>query len=195
MNCPKCHKTNTAGSRFCNWCGHELTDDRRIGIRWSLLLFAALIITAVSVFFSVWWIADHRIVKNVINLENETDHIHTNFQTRDEVTQAERGISNGPLEVKYPPVVVPVGNLVIKDITGKPLHRMVVPIVDAGWIALPMSLTIGGYSWRLWLDRNDGVSINGGVFRDFDKVGIWCRRAFIQTFKNRRWLFIQPVWY
>ena len=173
MNCPKCHKTNTAGSRFCNWCGHELTDDRRIGIRWSLLLFAAFIITAVSVFFSVWWIADHRIVKNVINLENETDHIDTNFQTRDEVTQAERGISNGPLEVKYPPVVVPVGNLVIKDITGKPLHRMVVPIVDAGWIALPMSLTIGGYSWRLWLDRNDGVSINGGVFRDFDKVGIW----------------------
>jgi clan AA aspartic protease (TIGR02281 family) len=173
MNCPNCHKTNTPGSRFCTWCGHELTDDRRIGSRRSLIVFAALMITGVSVFFSVWWITNHRIVKNVLNLGSETDRIDTNLETRGEAIKAEKSITLGLLGVKNPPVAVPVGTLTIKDITGKTLYRMVVPIVDAGWIALPMSRTIGGYRWNLSLDRNYGVSINGGVFRDFDEVGIW----------------------
>lgn len=136
-------------------------------------MFAALMITAVSALFIGWWMVHQRIPQNVVDLESLTDPIDTNFETQGEVIQTERDITTGPLDVKKPPVFVPAGILVIEDITGKPLHRMVVPIVDAGWIALPMLRTIGGYRWHLSLDRNDGVSIYGGVFLDFDKVGIW----------------------
>lgn len=136
-------------------------------------MFAALIITAVSVSFLGWWMNHHRIRQNTSDLESAIDRTDTNFETSGEVIQAKRGIAAAPLEVKNPSVLVPVGTLVIEDITGKTLHRVDVPIVDDGWIALPMSLTIGGYRWLLWLDGNDGVSINGGVYRDFDKVGIW----------------------
>jgi len=173
MNCPKCHTTNTAGSRFCNWCGHELIGDHRFAIRWSLIVFTALLITAVSISFIVWWMALHRITQNTVGLERAADCVDTDFETRGEAIQTKRGITIPPLEAKNPPVVVPVGTLVIEDITGKQVHHVVVPIVDAGWIALPMSQALGGYRWRLWLDGNGRVPINGGIFRDFDKIGIW----------------------
>ncbi len=173
MNCPKCKKTNTAGSRFCNWCGHELTGDRRIGIRWGLIVFTALMIAAAGVSFMVWWVAHHRIAQNAVDLERAPDRVDTDFETRGEAIQTKRGITIAPLAAKSLPMVVPVGTLVIEDITGKPLHRVVVPIVDAGWIALPMSRALGGYRWRLWLDGSGRVPIDGGMFRDFDRVGIW----------------------
>ena len=71
------------------------------------------------------------------------------------------------------PIVIPFGTLVIEDITGNLLHRAVVPVVDNGWIALPMPLSLGGYSWHLWIGDKKKAPIEGGLFRDFDTIGIW----------------------
>lgn len=136
-------------------------------------MFAVLMITAVGVPFIVWRVAYHRMAQNAVDTESASDRVDTHFETRGEGIQTKKDITIAPLAVNDPPVAVPIGTLVIEDITEKPLHRVVVPIVDAGWIALPMSRALGGYRWHLVLDGNGKVSINGGVFRDFDRIGIW----------------------
>ena len=172
MICPKCQTDNTADSRFCTWCGQKLTGARKGGIRWRWVVFAALMVAAVGMSSIAWWVAHRRITSIAADLKSVSDRPQTVFGRQEGAIESDRSIA-----AENSPVIIPVGTLVIEDITGNPLHRLDVPIVDGGWIAVPMTASLGGYRWHLWIDDSRMVPIEGGVFRDYDRVGIWHTRT------------------
>jgi len=68
---------------------------------------------------------------------------------------------------------IPVGTLVIEDIAGGLISESLTPVIDNGWIPFPLKLAKGGFRWRLELPEVGEISIVGGVFRDFDTIGLW----------------------
>ena len=176
MICPKCQTSNTADSRFCSWCGQPLHNKSISGFRWRIVVFAVLVITAVGMSLWAWRAAQHRIDSITADLESISGRTDNEFGPRGAARQSEESITIMPFAAEKRSLVIPIGTLVIEDLTGKQLHRVVVPILDTGWIALPMSLSLGGYHWHLWTDRSRNVSIEGGVFRDLDQIGLWQTR-------------------
>jgi len=68
---------------------------------------------------------------------------------------------------------IPVGTLVIEDIAGGLISESLTPVIDNWWIPFPLKLAKGGFRWRLELPEVGEISIVGGVFRDFDTIGLW----------------------
>ena len=173
MICPKCQTTNIIGSRYCNQCGHQLLDGQKNRTGWGAVFSAAVMITAVGVLLFAAWMAYQQLGSSAQDPRRVSDHTNGDFASRETAKPLKKTVPPVPQAKKRQPMVIAVGNLVIEDITGKPLRQMVVPIVDAGWIALPMHLSIGGQRWYLWVERSKQTTIEGGVFRDFDQIGIW----------------------
>ena len=142
MICPKCQTTNTVDSRFCNQCGANLRSDHFGGHRGRPVVFTSIIISAVCLVFLTLWVAHHRIDPIAKALEDIPDHTDDDFDSRETVSPSDRGIAAAPHTTENLPMVIPVGTLVLEDITGRSLHRAVVPIVDAGWVVLPMHLQV-----------------------------------------------------
>ena len=68
---------------------------------------------------------------------------------------------------------IPLGLVVIKDITGKVINEVQAPVVGGGWIALPKQVCLGGAEWVLKMGADTEVSIVGGIYNDDDKIGLW----------------------
>jgi len=68
---------------------------------------------------------------------------------------------------------IPVGLVVIKDITGKVINELPVPVVGGGWVALPKRICLGGAEWILKMGPDTEVSIVAGLYNDDDRVGLW----------------------
>ena len=171
--CRKCQTHNTIGSRYCSRCGQKLIVDRKRWHRQSLVVLALLVAAAVGLSYIAWRVAPHRFAFLAAVSKSLSDGSENNFDRRGDAIRLEESITIRPLAPDKSTVVVPIGTLVIEDITGKALHRLVVPIIDSGWIALPMPWSIAGYRWRLWIDSRTDAAIEGGVFQDADGVGIW----------------------
>jgi len=71
------------------------------------------------------------------------------------------------------PLIIPLGLVVIKDITGKIINEVQAPVVGGGWIALPKQVCLGGAEWVLKMGTDTEVSIVGGIYNDDDKIGLW----------------------
>jgi clan AA aspartic protease (TIGR02281 family) len=71
------------------------------------------------------------------------------------------------------PLKIPLGLVVIKDITGKIINEVQAPVVGGGWIALPKQVCLGGAEWVLKMGTDTEVSIVGGIYNDDDKIGLW----------------------
>jgi len=70
-------------------------------------------------------------------------------------------------------IKIPVGVVLIKDINGKIINEIPVPVVGGGWVALPMRACLGGSEWVLKMGPDLEVSILGGYYNEYDKVGLW----------------------
>jgi clan AA aspartic protease (TIGR02281 family) len=68
---------------------------------------------------------------------------------------------------------IPVGLVVIKDITGKVINELLVPVVGGGWVALPKRICLGGAEWILKMGPEIEISIVAGLYSDDDRVGLW----------------------
>ena len=68
---------------------------------------------------------------------------------------------------------IPVGTVVIKDITGKIITEVAAAVVGGGWIALPKQVCVGGADWTLKMGPELEVSIVGGIYSDYDRIGLW----------------------
>jgi clan AA aspartic protease (TIGR02281 family) len=71
------------------------------------------------------------------------------------------------------PIKIPLGLVVIKDITGKVINEISVPVVGGGWVALPKQVCLGGAEWVLKMEPDTEVSIVGGIYSDDDRIGLW----------------------
>ena len=65
------------------------------------------------------------------------------------------------------------GQVFIKDVTGKQLTQIPVAVIADGWVALPKSVCIGGYEWRLLLVSGKEFGVAGGIVDDLAPIGLW----------------------
>jgi clan AA aspartic protease (TIGR02281 family) len=63
--------------------------------------------------------------------------------------------------------------VVIKDISGKVINEVMAPVVGGGWVALPKRVCLGGSEWVLKMGPDLEVSIVGGIYKDYDRIGLW----------------------
>jgi hypothetical protein len=66
-----------------------------------------------------------------------------------------------------------MGLVVIKDITGKVINEITVPVVGGGWVALPKQACLGGAEWFLKMEPDTEMRIVGGIYSDTDRIGLW----------------------
>ena len=68
---------------------------------------------------------------------------------------------------------LPLGLLRIKDIAGNLISEISVPVVEGGWIAVPIRLCQGGSSWTLQMGPGVELDIEGGIINDTDQISLW----------------------
>lgn len=68
---------------------------------------------------------------------------------------------------------VPIGLVLIKDISGKIINEIPVVVIGGGWVALPTRACLGGSDWTLKMGPELEVTIVGGIYNEYDKISLW----------------------
>jgi clan AA aspartic protease (TIGR02281 family) len=171
--CPQCYTNNPEGSNFCLNCGISLRTFSAERKKWIWLLVSVFLFIAAMVYFH----------QRMFNLRR-SEVAHQPSSSEAQAPPKEKIKTETPPEEPPPPeneevsaasapLKIPLGLVVIKDITGKVINEVRAPVVGGGWIALPKQVCLGGAEWVLKIGRDTELSIVGGIFNDDDKIGLW----------------------
>ena len=172
--CPKCYTNNPEGSNFCLNCGFSLRKPSADRKKWMWLLVSVLLFIAAMFYF-------HLRLSNLRPPKAARQPVPSVAQAPPkEVTKTETPPREPPSPTKneevssaISPKKIPVGLVVIKDITGKVINEVPVPVVGGGWVALPKQVCLGGAEWVLKMEPDTEMSIVGGIYSDNDRIGLW----------------------
>jgi clan AA aspartic protease (TIGR02281 family) len=171
--CPKCYTNNPEGSNFCLNCGFSLRKSSSDRKKWMWLIVSALLFIAAMFYF-------HSRVSNLAPLKAVRQPVpsvaqsHPKGKTKTEVPPEEPPPpKNEEASSVSVAIKIPLGLVVIKDITGKVIKEVPVPVVGGGWVALPKQVCLGGAEWVLKMEPDTEVSIVGGIYSDYDRIGLW----------------------
>jgi len=172
--CPKCYTNNPEGSNFCLNCGFSLRKPSADRKKWMWLLVSVLLFIAAMFYF-------HLRLSNLRPPKAARQPVPSVAQAPPkEVTKTETPPRELPSPTKneevspaISPKKIPVGLVVIKDITGKVINEVPVPVVGGGWVALPKQVCLGGAEWVLRMEPDTEMSIVGGIYSDNDRIGLW----------------------
>jgi len=170
MNCPNCHSPVDERAQFCSQCGHEIKTSPRRRLPRTTVYFGMLVGLALMLsILALWQSQGYR--------ERPSDAIDfaAKRQTGDSPSTPGDGkiFASDRQKVQAGRMSIPVGTLVIEDIASGLISESMAPVMDNGWVPLPLELAKGGFRWRLEIRDVGETSIVGGVFRDFDTVGLW----------------------
>ena len=171
--CPQCYTNNPEGSNFCLNCGISLRSTSADRKKWMWLLVSVFLFIAAMVYF-------HHRMSNLRTPKVDPQPVSSMAQA----PPKEKTTTQAPKEEPPPPkseevsaasspLKIPLGVVVIKDITGKAINEISVPVVGGGWIALPKQACLGGAEWVLKMGSDTEVSIVGGIYSDDDRIGLW----------------------
>ena len=171
--CPKCYTNNPEGSNFCLNCGVSLRKSSSDRIKWMWLIVSVLLFIAAMFYF-------HLRLSNLRSPKTARQPVPSVAQ----VLPKEETKTSAPSRESPPPkneevlpatasTKIPVGLVVIKDITGKVINEVPVPVVGGGWVALPKQVCLGGAEWVLKMEPDTEMSIVGGIYNDNDRIGLW----------------------
>jgi len=169
--CPKCQTSNPEGSNFCLNCGLSLLRSQPNRANWIWLTVCVLIFAGMMVYFyqRLSKYESKRNIPQISQLSIPAPRKKSTVTVKEKVTvKKERKIQ--PVSEK---IKIPVGLVVIKDITGKVINEVPVPVLGGGWVALPKRLCLGGVEWTLRMGPDTEVSIVAGLYNDYDRVGLW----------------------
>jgi len=174
LTCPKCKTANPLESNFCLNCGSRLLVPSSSKFKWSWILFLLVCMAGVVVYFRL-----------------QTPEPQPQQKTPEKIFSTEKPAPR-PADPKSPPkeavplkkdeaialstpskTSIPVGVVLIKDINGKIINEIPVPVVGRGWVALPTRACLGGAEWILKVGSELEVSIRAGFYSEYDKVGLW----------------------
>ena len=134
--CPQCYTNNPEGSNFCLNCGISLRTSSAERKKWIWLLVSVLLFIAAMVYFH----------QRMFNLrQSKVEHQPASSEAQalpKEKTKVETLPEEPPppkneeVSVVSAPLKIPLGLVVIKDITGKVINEVQAPVVSGGWIAL-----------------------------------------------------------
>jgi clan AA aspartic protease (TIGR02281 family) len=172
--CPKCYTNNPEGSNFCLNCGFSLRKPSADRKKWMWLLVSVLLFIAAMFYF-------HLRLSNLRPPKAARQPVPSVAQAPPkEVTKTDTPAREPPSPTKneevspaISPKKIPVGLVVIKDITGKVINEVPVPVVGGGWVALPKQVCLGGAEWVLKMEPDTEMSIVGGIYSDNDRIGLW----------------------
>ena len=153
MICPKCHAPLERPANFCPNCGVSL---QRGGGR-ILALTAGLVLAIV---IGVYGYLKYRFPES-----GDKPYVAAEKQSLDTFSSGRAGDLNETAgetpgyETDSLPVTM--GDLTLKDITGRELGTYPVAIVSSGWFAFPIKFCIGGYAWQVALDGEGSLPVEG----------------------------------
>ena len=169
--CPKCQTSNPEGSNFCLNCGLSLLRSQPNRANWIWLTVCVLIFAGMMVYF-YQRLSKYESKKNIPQISQLSVPALRKKSTvpvKEKITvKKDRKIQ--PVSEK---IKIPVGLVVFKDITGKVINEVPVPVLGGGWVALPKRLCLGGAEWTLRMGPDTEVSIVAGLYNDYDRAGLW----------------------
>ncbi|UCD80413.1 MAG: retroviral-like aspartic protease family protein [Desulfobacterales bacterium] len=172
LTCPKCKTANPLESNFCLNCGTRLHRRSRSNFRWRWILILLVCFAGLLYYFRYHRTAElepKKLPAEILPAETPLPPNAVVEVPKDVKPQKEEAI-----ELKTPTKIkIPVGTVVIKDITGKIIKEVPVPVVGGGWVALPKQVCLGAAEWILKIEPDLEVSIVGGVYSDYDRIGLW----------------------
>jgi clan AA aspartic protease (TIGR02281 family) len=169
--CPKCQTSNPEGSNFCLNCGFSLLPRRANRANWIWLGVCVLIFAGMMVYFyqRLSNLEPKKRIPQISRLDAPAPRKKSGVTVKDRVTvKKDREIQ--PVSEK---TKIPVGLVIIKDINGKIINELTVPVVGGGWVALPKRICLGGTEWILKIGPDTEVVIEAGLYNDFDSLGLW----------------------
>ena len=173
LTCPKCKTANPLESNFCLNCGTRLQTPTGSNFSWSWILILLLCFAAALYYFQ------HRVTKiePQITPTEKLPPADPPVTPKAVVKTPEKAVTPKKDEVislnTSAKKKIPVGIVLIKDITGKIINEIQAPVVGGGWVALPKQACLGGSEWILKIGPDLEVSIAGGIYSDDDKIGLW----------------------
>ena len=173
LTCPKCKTANPLESNFCLNCGTRLLTPSSSNFKWSWVIFLVICVAGFLYYF-------HFRTAELEPQQKSPAEIFpadTPAPRKAEVKTPEKEVSLKKDEAialsTSSNIKIPVGVVLIKDINGKIINEIPVPVVGGGWVALPMRACLGGSEWVLKMGPDLEVSILGGYYNEYDKVGLW----------------------
>jgi len=171
--CSKCYTNNPEGSNFCLNCGISLRKPSADRKKWMWLLVSVLLFIAAMFYFHLRMF-DLRSPNAVRQPLPSVAQAPPKESMKIEVPPEEPPTpKNEEVSPVSSPIKIPLGLVVIKDITGKVINEISVPVVGGGWVALPKQVCLGGAEWVLKMEPDTEVSIVGGIYSDDDRIGLW----------------------
>ena len=175
MICPKCQADNRRHSNYCHHCGASFSSVHSQGFGVIFLIICAMI-AAGGVY--LLYQRFHLQVPDggVSNGHRSTSSLPA---TRKPAGFFRQGVAAGAFPDAK--IEIPVAEVNLLDISGKITRSIPVAVTANGWLALPVRLCLGAYSWKLNLGKGWIVDIEGGILEDFDDIGVWNLREAIAT--------------
>jgi clan AA aspartic protease (TIGR02281 family) len=167
MDCPKCQKEIPKDAKFCPHCGTHLRQLRAVRPPIFRNLFIGLALFIALAFWGYHWYLAHIPESHRQNIDapGPSTRVAIDPPRPTNATPSDRS-TDERLET-------PVGRVVIRDITGHPIARLPAALLQGGWLAIPDSTCLGGYTWTFELRNAPAASIDAGIIGAYDRVGIW----------------------
>jgi clan AA aspartic protease (TIGR02281 family) len=172
IDCPQCGIKNPIESDICYSCGAPLHEAPAAKVSRTWIPIVVFILFIVGVLFFYYRLNDTgpspSKAKTLPVGQPASIPLETDLPVEDLFPEQ-------PAEIQpdVEPLILPVGRVQIKDIAGKLISEIAVPLVGGGWVALPTRAVLGGYQWMLQVGSASPLEIQGGIIGDQDKVGLW----------------------
>jgi clan AA aspartic protease (TIGR02281 family) len=173
--CPKCQTSNPEGSNFCLNCGLSLAKPRTSRANWvwlglCVLIFAGML---VYVYQRLSKYETRKTIPPISQLAVPAPHKKSTPAAEETQKAAKKKEPEPQTRQLTDQFKLPVGLVVIKDISGNIINELAAPVVGGGWVALPRLFCLGGAEWVLKMGPDAEIGIVAGLYSDLDRVGLW----------------------
>ncbi len=173
LTCPKCKTANPLDSNFCLNCGTRLLIPSSSNFNWSWFVFLVVCVAGVMVYFYRQNTEPEPQQKAPIEISATETPAPRTAEAKTPKKEIPL-IKDEAISLSTPSKTkIPVGVVFIKDINGKTINEIPVPVIGGGWIALPTRACLGGAEWVLKVGSELEVSVWAGIYNDYEKVGLW----------------------
>jgi hypothetical protein len=172
IDCPQCRIKNPIESDICYNCGtplHEIPAKKAHRIWLPVAVFVLCVFSVLYYYYRSSPVTPPPAKSKVSSTEKPTS---THRQARLPETPAPiKPATDSKTDAEQ--INIPIGVLRIKDVTGKLISEITVPVVGGGWVAVPTRSSLGGSRWVLQMSSGNQLEIEGGITNDLDQINLW----------------------
>lgn len=195
LTCPKCKTANPLESNFCLNCGARLVTPSSRHFRWSWMFLLVVCAAGLLVYFNRQVPEPEPQPKAAAEISPAETPASRPVSADTRPKEASPNKDEAQPLGKPAHTKIPVGIVLIKDITGKIINEIPASVIGGGWVALPTRACLGGSEWVLKMGSDLEVSIWAGLYNDYDKIGLWriSEDFNIEGPQLRPWFEDQPL--